>query len=145
MELESIKNTIKKKIDISIELINKLRQMCTIKINIKPTQVNFEIGKIIKNEQITSFIKTLIKIYEENANKFQKLFCFSNFISANFIGILDKLTKNLNAFSKINDSIFYYDYFKDRERNLDNFQIKELNKLVDDKIKKYNEDKKKNI
>ena len=143
MELVSIKNTIKKKIDISIELINKLRQMCTITINIKPTQVNFEIGKIIKNKQITSFIKTLIKIYEENANKFQKLFCFSNFISANFIGILDKLTKNLNAFSKINDSIFYYDYFKDRERNLDNFQIKELNKLVDDKIKKYNEDKKK--
>ena len=143
MELNLIKSKIKAKIDLSIEIINKLRKLCIIKINIKSTQINFEIGKVINKEEISPFIRIFKNIYEENTNKFQKLFCASNFISTHFIKILDKLTKYLNSFLKINDNIFHHDTFNDKEGSLDKFQKIELNKLVNDDIKTYYEDKKK--
>ena len=142
MELELIKSPIQNKIDSAIKIINKLRTMDNL-YNIKKTQVNFVMKNILNNNKVKIlFIKEYIKLYEDNSKKYISIFNKDDFISKNFMGILDQIYKDLRSFSNLNEKI-NYENFTSATIDLTQPQKSELDEYIKSDRNNYHEDFKK--
>ena len=138
-EINPIKEEIKKKIDLSKELINKIRQLSSKEFNIKIRQANFEFSKVLQIDDIKEFVKQYKGLYEEKNNKCYSIFCDNkNYISDYFMIILDSLSKNLSRFSEANELI-NCELFNGTERGLKQPQILEIKKIIEQYKNSYNE------
>lgn len=139
-EINPIKEEIKKKIDLSKELINKIRQLSSKEFNIKIRQANFEFSKVLQIDDIKEFVKHYKALYEEKNNKcYSIFFCDNkNYISDYFMIILDSLSKNLSRFSEANELI-NCELFNGTERGLKQPQILEIKKIIEQYKNSYNE------
>ena len=145
MELSKILGPLNEKINEALNLINHLRQESIKRFNIdefKPNQINFEINRVLQNDDIASFIKIYKKLYEDNSNKFQKFFIPHNFISNHFMKLLDNLLKSLMDFLNENKSM-QYELFQEGERGLNQQQSSELKNIIKEDVKNYKEETKK--
>jgi Mg-chelatase subunit ChlD len=143
MELNSIKNCIKDKIEKAITLINELIENSTEIISIKYTQVNFNAnGVLLDSKDLKNFIKLFQQLYEGQAAIFKQNFSVNNIIAEYFNQSLDTIKISLNQLSLKNDSI-QYETFMTFDLGLTEEQQSELKQIISEDILNYQESQKK--
>ena len=143
MELNSIKNCIRKKIEQAIHLINELINNSAEIINIKYTQVNIDTsGVLLDSKDLKTFIKLFRQLYEGQAAIFKQNFCVNNIIAEYFNQSLDTIKISLNQLSQKNDSI-QYETFMTFDLGLTEDQQSELKQTINEDIRNYQESQKK--
>ena len=141
MEFNLIKEPILKSITYAIELINQFNEENPKEIKFENSQINFNLDKTLKTDDIKFFIIRYRALFEMSLNAFRFSY-ISNDILKGILTIAKKINKDLNSLNNCMEKLNPNEFQKGA-RGLRNEKIKELKKIIAEDLKNYNEEKNK--
>ena len=139
MEFNLIKVPIQKSINYADELFNQFNLENPKEIKFVNPQINFNLNKTLKNQDVKFFIGKYRILFEKNLNAFRNLYMKKDAFS----GVLQyakKINKDLHSLSNCLEN-FNPNVFQRGLKGLKNDNIKELKKTIINDLKKYNSEK----
>ena len=139
MEFNLIKEPIQKSINYADELFNQFNLENPKEIKFVNPQINFNLNKTLKNQDVKFFIGKYRILFEKNLNAFRNLYMKKDAFS----GVLQyakKINKDLHSLSNCLEN-FNPNVFQRGLKGLKNDNIKELKKTIINDLKKYNSEK----
>ena len=139
MEFNLIKEPIQKSINYADELFNQFNLENPKEIKFVNPQINFNLNKTLKNQDVKFFIGKYRILFEKNLNAFRNLYMKKDAFS----GVLQyakKINKDLNSLNDCLDN-FNTNVYQRGLKGLKNDNIKELKKTIINDLKKYNSEK----
>ena len=139
MEFNLIKEPIQKSINYADELFNQFNLENPKEIKFVNPQINFNLNKTLKNQDVKFFIGKYRILFEKNLNAFRNLYMKKDAFS----GVLQyakKINKDLHSLSNCLEN-FSPNVFQRGLKGLKNDNIKELKKTIINDLKKYNSEK----